>query len=85
MLTTLPNTVSDQNRLKKFIMVKGHFPLSLSKLKREEAELLKIVTGYGAPMHRECILKLLLPHTLNTGFGDVLQHFLCRPRLKKLT
>ena len=65
-------------------MVKGHFLPLLLKLKREEVELLNIVTGYGAPMHRECISKLLLLHTLNTGFGGVLQHFLCHPRLKKL-
>ena len=52
-------------------MVKDHFLLSLLKLKSEEVDLLNIVTGYGAPMHRECISKLLLPHTLKTGFGGV--------------
>lgn len=77
MLTTLPSMVFDQNRLKKFIMAKDHFLLSLLKLKREEVELLNIVIGYGAPMHRECISRLSLPLTLNTGFGGVSPHFPC--------
>ena len=77
MSTTLLNMVFDQNRLKKFIVVKGHFLLSLLKLKRKEAELLNIVIGYGVPMHLECILKQLLPHTLNLDFGGVSLHFQC--------
>jgi len=75
--------VFDQNRLKKFIMVKAHFLLSLLKLKREEVELLNIVIGYGAPMHRECISKQLLPHTLNLGFGGVSPHSPCHHPHKK--
>jgi len=52
-------------------MVKGHFLPSPLKLNRKGGGLLNIDTGYGAPMHQACILKLLLPRTLNTDFGGV--------------
>jgi hypothetical protein len=63
----------------------GPFLLSLLKLKSQEVELLNIVIGYGAPMHLECILRPLLPHTLNSAFGGVSPHSLCHYPHRKHT
>jgi hypothetical protein len=52
-------------------MVKGPFPLLLLRPKGEEAGQGNIDTGYGAPMHQACILKLLSLHTLTMDFGGV--------------
>ena len=50
-------------------MVKAHFLLSPLELSRKDGVLRNFDTAYGAPMHQECISKLLLPRTLNTVFG----------------